>query len=532
MEIFTKKNNGFKWYKNDSVSVKGYFYDSNNIFYEKQNAVNFLSSIRNLDNFKFILPQLNGVFTIILFIDDYIIVTSDITRSFPVFYTIQKRKIFISDDVIHLKNKFQIDDVNDISEIEFKASKHVHGKKTLFKNLFQVQPSECLIIQNNNILERFFTFSYSILEEENSSYDKLREKTINTFENGFKRFIKSLNNRTVLVPLSGGFDSRLIAVMLRKHNYTNVICYTYGRKSSFEIENSKKTAKALGFQWYFIEYNHQLIGNFINTNEFKEYVHYAGKLSSMPYMQEYFAIKYLKENNLISLDAIFVPGFAGDLLGGSQFLKVIPKNLKKDDIKNLILKDKFSEHALTTLEKENLKQEIEKTLIQFDENYLKKIPSSVFEDYDIKEKIAKYIFNSASFYTFFGYEFRFPFWDKELLNFFKTVPVKYKDMKTLFDDVLINEYFKTNQVYFESELQPSKKTIYFQKVKDKIKPISPPFIKQKLLQKSDWNNYEAITQKMLNSLKKNNLNIQRKYKSYNEIITQWYIHFSKKNIHK
>ena len=119
--------------------------------------------------------------------------------------------------------------------------------------------------------------------------------------------------------------------MLKKHQYKNVICFTYGNKNSFEIENSKKVAKALGFKWFFIEYNSKLIEGYLNTNEFKEYAHFAGKLSSMPYLQEYFAVKYLQKEKIISDDAIFIPGFAGDLLGGSQFLKVIPENLQTDE---------------------------------------------------------------------------------------------------------------------------------------------------------------------------------------------------------
>ena len=529
MNITLKHNKGFQWFKNDSLFFKGYFY-VDAVFYEKENAFNYLSTISNRYNFQEILKKINGVFTILIIDDHSLYVASDITRSFPIFYTFQNNKIFLSDDIFHLKETFKIDDFDALSEIEFKACNHTHGKKTLLKNVFQVQASEYLIIQNNTIIENDFFYTYAIKKESSDAYQTLKRKAIDAFENTFKRLIDSLNNRTVVVPLSGGFDSRLIAVMLKKHNYKNVLCYTYGRKDSFEIENSKKTAEQLNFKWIFIEYDTQLIDGYLKTTEFKEYAHFAGKLSSMPNLQEYFAVKYLKEKDLIPQDSIFIPGYAGDLLGGSQFLKVIPENLKHTEIADLIIKQKFNNYPLSASDKKNLKSEVEKKLVHFDKNYVEKIPSSVFEDYDLKEKIAKYIFNSANFYTYFGFEHRFPFWDKELLDFFKKVTVKNKLMKTFFDDVLINIYFVPNNIYFESELQPSEKIIHTQKIKEKIKPILPTFIKQKFLLKNDWNNYKPITEKMLDSISDNELTVYQLSKNYNEIITQWYIYFSKNKI--
>lgn len=527
MTITLNNNKGFHWYKNKSVFVKGSFFDTENRFYENENALSFLNTIKTKEGFITTIKELNGSFSIIIKIKDVVCVASDTTRCFPLFYTFQNDELFISDNIVLIKNKCNIHHFDELATLELKASLHSHGKKTLLKNVFQVQSSEYVIIEKNKIVENDFFFSYATEETFTASYHSLKEQATTVFENAFKRFINSLDNRTVVVPLSGGFDSRLIVAMLKKHHYKNVVCYTYGRKDSFEIENSKKTAKTLGYQWHFIEYNAELIKDYLQTSEFKKYAHFAGKFSSMPNLQEYFAVKYLKENYLIPKDAIFVPGYAGDLLGGSQFTKTIPKNLKTKELIDLILRSKFSNYKLSYAETNSLKKEIANTLFSIDKNYHQRIPSSVFENYDISEKIAKYIFNSASFYTFFDYQHRFPFWDKELLAFFKKVPLKFKEMKMLFDDVLVEQYFKPYHLYFENELTPSKKKVCAQKIKDVIKSFFPTFIKQKILQKNDWNHYKPITQQMVISLEKNGLKVKKKSKSYNEIIAQWYLCFCK-----
>jgi asparagine synthase (glutamine-hydrolysing) len=530
MKITLKNNKGFSWYNNESVFLKGSFFDDKNRFYEKEDALIFLSNIDSKKDFLKIIKSLNGSFSIILKIEDSFLIASDITRAFPLFYILRGNDFLLSDDIFQLKKECNQNKLNDLACLEFKASNHTHGKKTLLENIFQIQASEYLIVKNNTIIKSAFFFSYAIEKESLLPPKRLKKIAINTIENSFKRLLNSLANKTVVIPLSGGFDSRLIAVMLKKHNYKNVICYTYGRKNSPEIKNSKATANQLGYTWHFIEYSDELTSNYSKKKEFKDYMHYAGKLSSMPNLQEYFAIKYLKDEKIIPENAVFIPGYAGDFLGGSQFLKVIPEDLKHQQIANLILTEKFTNYSLSKAEKKTIKKELEERLYLFDENYLKKIPSSVFEDYDMKEKIAKYIFNSASFYTFFGFEHRFPFWDKEMLDFFKKLPSASKKMKLFFDAILINEYFKKFNVYFEHELQPTKKNIQTQKIKEYIKPILPTFIKQRLLQKNDWNNYKPITNQLLQSLKKNKLKVKRKSKNYNEIITQWYLYFSKNKI--
>lgn len=530
MKITLKLNKGFSWYNNNYTYIKGYFYDGNNNFYEKEQALNYFKSIKNKLDFKNIIRELNGVFTIITTFDDNTYIFSDITRSFPVFYTKKDNVFFLSDDIFYLKTIFKINDFDTLSEIEFKASNHTYGKKTLLKEVYQIQASECLVIKKETVISSSFFYSYAVKKENNLSHKKLKNNAILAFENSFKRFISSLNNKTVVIPLSGGFDSRLIAVMLKKYEYKNVICYTYGKKNSFEINNSKKTAATLGFKWYFIEYSDNLITNFLSSTEFKNYVHFAGKLSSMPNLQEYFAVKHLSEKKLINKDSVFIPGYAGDLLGGSQILKVIPENLKHKNISQLIISKKFTNYKYNKYKSIEIRNNIDQQIKAFDQNYLDKIPSSVFEDFDIKEKIAKYIFNSANFYTFFNYEFRFPFWDKELLDFFKSVPFQHKKVKLLFDDVLINNYFKKQNVYFETELQPSKKIILLQNIKDKIKTFLPNFIKTKFLKKNDWINYHLITSKMVKDLNVNNLNLDKPVNNYNQIIIQWYLFFSKNKI--
>ena len=188
----------------------------------------------------------------------------------------------------------------------------------------------------------------------------------------------------------------------------------------------------------------------------------------------------------------------------------------------------MSNFVFSDRDKNKTLQDIEQNLVSFDSDYKQKIPETVLDNYNIKERIAKYIFNSASFYTFFGYTTRFPFWDKELLCFFKELPIDYKRDKSFFDTVLNDYYFKAHNVNFDNNTEIKKNR--FKQLKSILKTFLPTFIKKKRLEKRDWNNYRIITLKMLEQLKNRNVKVFRLYKDYNEIITQWYLYLIKNKL--
>lgn len=528
--IYLKFNLGFKWYSSNSIAVKGYFY-VDDIYYEKEEALFFLeNSIQDKPDFNKRIDTLNGVFTFIYLSEESIFIYSDITRSFPIFYTQQSDEIFLSDDIYFLKSKFDIQEFDPLSENEFKGANHTFGDKTLLKNVFQVQASEFVEIKNSVVVHSNFKFTYAIENESNLNVIDLRQKAIDSFESSFKRLINSIGNNTAVVPLSSGFDSRLIITMLKKYNIENVICYTYGKSSSFEIEKSKKVAEILGYKWIFIEYDKALTNNYLNTNEFKNYIEFAGKLSSMPNLQEYFAVKALKEKELIPSNSVFISGYAGDVLGGSEYLHSIPRDVNHHEIAETIFDNKLTNYHFSKTEKKEIQADILSKLTKFNTNFRNKLGQTILDDHNLRERIAKYIFNSASYYTYFEYEFRFPFWDKTLLDFFKEVPIKYKYNKGLFNEILINTYFKPFNVYFEEDVQSKPKNELSKKIKKQVKPFLPTFIKEKKVRFNDWNNYELITNQMLLFLKDKNVRVDRSYNNYNEIITQWYIHISKNGL--
>ena len=130
-----KNNKGFKWYSNKTLFIKGCFFDFENNYYEKEKLIHFFKNITNEEEFIKRIKEINGIFTILIKLNNKILIASDTTRIFPLFYTFKNNELNISDDIEYLKEKFNIQEIDENSSDEFLASGYTLGNKTLLKNI-------------------------------------------------------------------------------------------------------------------------------------------------------------------------------------------------------------------------------------------------------------------------------------------------------------------------------------------------------------------------------------------------------------
>lgn len=521
--VFLQNNRGFAWYSSANCFAKGYLFDAMGNFYQGKKLLTYFDGIDSFSDLEEKVKYASGVFSVICKADEELFVAIDSIRSFPLFYIRTKGQWLISDNAYFLAETSETRELNNLAVNEFLATGYVTGDETLLEGIRQVQAGEIIHFKEDDLNRKFY-FSYRISKAIDEPYEKLRIAGIQVFERAFDRFIGSVQGKTVVVPLSGGYDSRLIATVLKKSGFTDVVCFTYGRKDNPEAEISQKVAENLGFKWYFIEYTDELIRDFVHSDVFLEYYPSGSNLTSMFYLQEYFAVKYLKDHSIISENSVFVPGHSGDFLGGSQLNKHENFSLEESlvDIAERIFRVKYSYFQPDKKEVENLVERIMKNL---QEKFVREADYaySIHEDWDFKEKLAKFNFNSNSIYTFFGYEFRIPYWDRELVEFFQHLPVSAKLNKYLYDDILTSEYFEPYGLNFKNELQPRETDFQKQKVREVIKSTLPPAVTDKLVKKKDNICYLEITELLRSDLEKRGIQFKFFGNKYNSIIIRWYI---------
>lgn len=129
------------------------------------------------------------------------------------------------------------------------------------------------------------------------------------------RILKVAADRPIVLSLSGGYDSRFVACMLKERGAKNVYCYTYGDKSSFEVGQSKKVAEALGYQWKCVTYTDEDVAAQIDEAG-QIYINTCYQHDFTTYLQNYIAVKRLHEENWFPTNAVFLTGLCHDMPTG------------------------------------------------------------------------------------------------------------------------------------------------------------------------------------------------------------------------
>jgi asparagine synthase (glutamine-hydrolysing) len=512
MEICLSK---YEWYIRDNVWVTGFIRRGE--FYLSGNEL--LDCFQDIDSerkFEHALKSVNGQFSVIIKAKDAIFAATDRLRNFPLFYSRINNLPVICDDCYKLAESFPVQSLNMNAFNCFLSSGFVVNNLTLLKDIFQVEAGEYVVLGSN--FSRKFYYDQNNVSIIEKDFKTASDELLGIISETLFSHFNALKNDFLAVSLSGGFDSRLIAAMCAKYHPENILCYTYGVKGNNEEILAGEVAKRLGFKWIKIDYDAELIEGYLSGDEFNRYFPYASDLSSMFFMEQYFAVKYLKENNLIPDNCIFITGFSGDMLAGSHLVPQLKGKLNKEQIAGLINK----EFCVLTKMKESKKHDLLDLINE-------KIPDtsfnawSVFENWDQKERQAKFIVNSARVFLFFGYKYVLPLWDNNLIDFFSGLPFRFKEDKKLYNHVLKEYIFKDRNLNFRGELNPAPSQKRFQRVKERIKQYLPDEIKNLFIKRQSLIFYDKITEVMIKDLGNKLIADPAQSNYYNSYIVQWYL---------
>lgn len=198
---------------------------------EKGNANILDSDFRfEKDYFYKLISRENG-FSQVVLSDNKVFLAVDYIRTFPLYYAIEEDHLRISDDASWIKSQLKEKVINKNSALEFYQSAFVLGRNTLFNNIFTLQPGEYMFANFVNSkweLSACNYFVYYPQKTHEGSIEKLSKNFNDICYTVFNDLIKRNRGRTFILPLSGGLDSRLIALWLKRLNYNNVVCYSYG----------------------------------------------------------------------------------------------------------------------------------------------------------------------------------------------------------------------------------------------------------------------------------------------------------------
>lgn len=462
------------WNKIDDTFVKGRAFIGDKLFKGQQLAEYFSKADKEAA-----VNLANGFWGLVKKCGNSFIIAADRMRSYPLFYGVINNIAYISDDPYWIKQKVHDNKFDEISQNEFLLTGYVTGCDTLYKNVKQLQAGEIIKItcdKENKIKissSKYYNFIHRDYFKNLSREQLLKEHELSLFK-AVNRLIEYAAGRTIVIPLSGGYDSRLVAAALKKMQYSNVITFTYGRANNPECLISKKVAEQLKYKWIFIPYDNEKAYVWYNSIERNNFSAFGDNLSTILPDREWPAVLELKKQNLIPSDSVFVPGHSGDFISGGH----IPKRLCRSFVNEKqfaeeILKKHYVMWKWNGVKKQWINSFYNKIMNcaeikLFDK---KDFAANAYEKWNWQENQIKRMVNSVKIYDFFGYEYWLLLWDYEYMDYWSRVPIKYRANKNLYDEYVVKLYSQIADITIdqaEKREPPLNKKNIFKKIGNKI----------------------------------------------------------------
>ncbi len=218
-------------------------------------------SFRNVSSyeaFRELVSSLNGQFAVIVTHDDEVWAGVDHIRTHPLFYVVFGDEVYIGDDFPAIDNAIEFKPPDHVSAMEFVAAGYPSGSHTLHPDVKKMCAGEILQIETigrTPTVETDEYFRYRQNPEPIDDEEELLELMDEALTNAFERTIEVIDGRKVLLPLTGGYDSRLVGLMLRDQGYENVHTFCHNLEDEVDLEISRRVASDLNYSWQGMHHN-------------------------------------------------------------------------------------------------------------------------------------------------------------------------------------------------------------------------------------------------------------------------------------
>ena len=288
------KNDSYCWFHGSSISVKGYLSDPNGKFYNDCDLLDYFKNINSDEEFKFKLKEANGCFTVIFHNSDYYLIGVDPLSAFPIFYSCSGNTPSVSDDPSKILEQTPNVELDILSSNQYLSAGFVSGSNTLVNSIKRVTAGCFIRISNSGEvveLPYYYLPFQNVNVTRTNGISLLYDSMVSTI----KRLIIAANNRPIVVPLSGGYDSRMLLTLLHKYKYKNIISYSYGSPNSHEVKCASKVANTLGIPWHFIDYSSIDWRPFFQQ-PLNKYFLSSHTFSSLPHFGDLMAVHIIKRS--------------------------------------------------------------------------------------------------------------------------------------------------------------------------------------------------------------------------------------------
>ena len=441
MDILLQRNQAYCWYNEHEIYVKGYFQLKSNpgAVYREKDAVLYLSTATDFSAFLALLKAVDGVFAVVVQRENTIWAAVDRARSMPLYYAVDGSAI--SDDSEYLRAYLKIakEQTDPLRMAELMTTGAVSDCYTVYERIKQLTIGTAVEWKNGQ--RQIAAYYRHLTHIQSYSREGAKAALRRTAKIVIRNILKVVNGRPIVLSLSGGYDSRFVACMLKECGVDQVSCYTYGNQSSFEVAQSKRVADALGYRWICVTYTDDDVEGQLDESGMA-YINACFQHDFTTYLQNYIAVKKLHEEGWFPENAVFLTGLCHDMPTGAyqRGPEDMHYPISAEGVADYTMNSRFIRYQLR-----------EDARVAYLDDLLRQISDigleiRDFQDFtSVADALSTGFGHSRRFlpmnhcHEYFGYEWLLPCWNQELLDFWYSLPYTMRIRQNLYEEWLITD---------------------------------------------------------------------------------------------
>ena len=373
-----------------------------------------------------VLASHPGRLTAIRVNDDEVILAQDRLRSWPLFWALENgadgRRLIISDDATAMRGALSAPRLDPRARREFLDAGFISGTDTLLAGVHQTEQGAIAHIDRDTGRARTVTHSLARFSEESAMVTDPEEFSgllLAALDAGMGRVLEDLAARPgsprLVLPLSGGLDSRLLVAWLTLHGALDrAVAFTYGRPGTREVEVSRKVAEAVGLEWHAVDYVPAELREAWQTQEAADFLEYSYALGALPHVQDWHALRSLLEQGVVRPGDVVLPGHT--IVGNmhDEHLLEEPSVTRGQVAKAILIHHQELQGDQRRAYTDPYRAaKVRGFLALWPFTGSPRDVQSILESYNVRERQTKYINNSMRTYEHLGLEWALPMLDVE-----------------------------------------------------------------------------------------------------------------------
>lgn len=412
---------------NSKISIVGKVYLGDKLLTNQELQQQILAVSSNEFDFINTVRTWSGYFTVVLEQCQTVYVITDRIRSFPVLIDVEKQKVYLEGFENYDESSLRLEPTQIKS---FFFSGYTIGDNTIAKQIISVPAGHIYIVdkaQQEIQKYNYFSFipnNYRQHKKSTSDYICMFDAC---YDKVFMEVIERARGRQIVIPLSAGYDSRLVLHYLLKNKYDNIMTFSYGNNKFWELEFAREVAKKAKVPWYQYVSTKRDRKRFFDTPVQKFYWK-SFNLEQVPQMNDYYAIEHLMNKRVISPESILINGQSGDFVDGGHIPSPIYSSGNPSDLIQGIIEKHFSlwsESNRSKLGKQFL-FELLATYLSGSKIQIADNPIGSYEKFEYLHRQTKLVVNGQRVYDHFGLDWELPLWDQRIMEFWMDVPLKLR----------------------------------------------------------------------------------------------------------